>query len=553
MDSKIGKNIGAYLVEKQLGKGQFGVVYLAKSTRDNNLYAIKCINKADIDKVPKLKSLLHAEVGVMHKIDHPNVMHLYEFLESSNNYYMVIQYCNGGDMEAYLKKKPGNFIPEMEALFYLKQIMNAFNVLHAEKIMHRDFKLANIFMHNDIIVIGDFGFAKAGFDMAKTLLGTPVMMAPELHLGQNSYNSKADLWSIGVVFYEMLYGDNPYFGLNINEIITKIRANSGANLRFRDDINKVSDLSKDLLRRILEMDPDKRIDWEGFFNHPVFSQTNIYVPNPNIEKEFQENRHNIGHEEKIQNFQDPLTLGINKAPQIIPESNPSPGQRQIVELDMALKENQFRYLHEKNKIMLIFLTVKKLRQLMKDPDYYELSKYIYLLMMILGKKGLMLSELTIYSLNVKNNIFKLNIFEQFCQGSREYSDVSAFLREDQPKITAYYNYMLGLKNEVNLMVEDEKTLDWLNGPFIDLKQLDEKAYIVYRQIQELSKPVKLTFNPEENRRYLLAMYLSLHSIRSETLLPYTEHGRKLEWQTFKVRVESMNPEMLKQSLFSMDR
>lgn len=119
----------------------------------------------------------------MNKIQHPNIMHLYEFLESTNNYYLVIQYCNGGDLEAYLKKKPNNLIPELEALYYLKQIMNAFNVLHTHQIMHRDFKLANIFMHNDIVVVGDFGFAKAGFAMATTNLGTPVTMAPELHLG----------------------------------------------------------------------------------------------------------------------------------------------------------------------------------------------------------------------------------------------------------------------------------------------------------------------------------------------------------------------------------
>lgn len=123
----------------------------------------------------------------MNKINHPNIMHLYDFLESSNNYYMVIQYCNGGDLEGYLKKQRNHLISENEALYYLKQIMNAFSILHAEKIMHRDFKLANIFMHNDTIVVGDFGFAKAGFEMAQTKLGTPVTMAPELHLGQVSF------------------------------------------------------------------------------------------------------------------------------------------------------------------------------------------------------------------------------------------------------------------------------------------------------------------------------------------------------------------------------
>lgn len=119
----------------------------------------------------------------MNKINHPNVMHLSEFLESSNNYYMIIQYCNGGDLEAYCRKQPNQLLVESEALYYLKQIMNGFIVLRQEKVMHRDLKMANIFMHNDILVIGDFGFAKAGFEMAQTKLGTPVTMAPELLMG----------------------------------------------------------------------------------------------------------------------------------------------------------------------------------------------------------------------------------------------------------------------------------------------------------------------------------------------------------------------------------
>ena len=101
---------------------------------------------------------------------------------------------------------------------------------------------------------------------------------------------------------------------------------------------------------------------------------------------------------------------------------------------MIFKENEFRYLHEKNKIMLVYLTIKKLRQLMKDADYLEMSKPIYLLMSILAKKGRMLSELTIYSLKLKENIFKLNHFEAFCTSSQEFQSVSQYLQEDHSKI-----------------------------------------------------------------------------------------------------------------------
>jgi serine/threonine protein kinase len=137
----------------------------------------------DIDRQPALKKLLKTEVAVMSEINHPNIMHLFDFLESNNSYYLVMQYCNKGDLETYLSKQPKNFFSETEALYLLKQIMNGFQVLRKHQVMHRDFKLANIFLHDDTLVIGDFGFARAGHEMAQTNLGTPLTKAPELNKG----------------------------------------------------------------------------------------------------------------------------------------------------------------------------------------------------------------------------------------------------------------------------------------------------------------------------------------------------------------------------------
>ncbi len=149
----------------------------------------------------------------MSTINHPNVMHLYEYMETQNNYYLVLQYCNNGDLENYLKKY-GN-LSESEAVYFLMQIMNGFRELHIHQIMHRDVKLANMFLKEDTIVIGDFGFAKQGVEATKTRLGTPITMAPELLMSkETSYTNKADLWSIGVVFYQLLFGKNPFDSKN---------------------------------------------------------------------------------------------------------------------------------------------------------------------------------------------------------------------------------------------------------------------------------------------------------------------------------------------------
>lgn len=341
----------------------------------------------------------------------------------------------------------------------------------------------------------------------------------------------------------MLYGDNPFFGLSLPEILNNIREKSGKNLPLPDEKNRVSDLSKDLLRRLLEMEPDRRIDWESFFNHLVFSEKHVYQgPNANIEREFQMNRQSA-FLNKDNTFIDPNS--IEKKPAMPIADTPSTNQRFVVDQDISFKENQFRYLHEKNKIMLIFLTVKKLRKLMKDPDYQELSKYLYLLVMILAKKGLMLSELTIFSLNMKFNIFKLNGFNEFCAGSNEFQEVSTALQNDQRTIFAYYNMLNGIKDEVSLHPDDENILAWLKNRQIDLPQLDEKAMILYNQLQDLAKPAKLMYNPEENRKFLLTMFMVMHSVFSEKHMPYINNGRKFEWETFKMKCESMTPDMLR--------
>merc|ERR1712137_747123 len=106
------------------------------------VYAIKCIQKAKLEKNSILSRLFQTEMAVMSKINHPNVMHLYEFMETQNNYYLVIQYCNNGDLESYMKKM--GRLSEQDAVYFLMQIVNGFQVLHKNKIMHRDVKLANI-------------------------------------------------------------------------------------------------------------------------------------------------------------------------------------------------------------------------------------------------------------------------------------------------------------------------------------------------------------------------------------------------------------------------
>ncbi len=175
-----------------------------------------------------------------------------------------MEYCNGGDLEHYLDKKKR--LTEDEATVFLKQIINGFRGLHEVNAMHRDFKVANVLLHDGICKIADLGFAKQldkKKKMTGTILGTSLTMAPEL-LREQNYGIQADIWSLGVVYYQLLYGKYPYYANTdpaiLNLIETRRPDFSGVNL---------SKNARDFIDRCLNDDPLKRISWKEIYNHPL--------------------------------------------------------------------------------------------------------------------------------------------------------------------------------------------------------------------------------------------------------------------------------------------
>ena len=201
------------------------------------------------------------EINILTNIEkNPHIICYYDMLKTPNNFYFVYEYCNGGTLDGLLRKD--NRIEEKKALLFFKQLLEAFQVLNKYNIMHRDLKPDNIFFHNDVIKVGDFGFCKSleKAQMTKTMLGSPIYMAPEILNGQ-IYSNKADIWSIGVVLYEMLYGYCPFESSSIPKLIEVLKETE---LDFPNDV-LVSNETKKLLRKILTKDPQKRIEWMELF------------------------------------------------------------------------------------------------------------------------------------------------------------------------------------------------------------------------------------------------------------------------------------------------
>ena len=282
--SKSSKKIGDYLLIKKLGEGTTAKVFLAKHEKTGELIAMKRIQIQLVARHKSNRDNLKSELYIMNKIKHPNVMHCKEFYESDHHYYILMEYCNKGTLEFLRSSKRKDF-SEKECMGYMRQIMEGFKILREYKVIHRDIKLENLLLHEDVLKISDFGVAKLGKDHAKTkMVGTVLTMAPELmnvydtdELDEN-YCSKVDLWSIGIVYFEILFGESPFYGTYIGEMMANMKKNSGDNLILP---RKVSKEVEDLLKRLLVYNSKDRIEWEEYFTHPAFG---LYPLQENLQK-----------------------------------------------------------------------------------------------------------------------------------------------------------------------------------------------------------------------------------------------------------------------------
>ena len=132
-DHNLGKKVGKYVLTKFLGAGQFGQVYLCNNNEDGKEYACKLIEKKKLNN-PILHDMLKSEVAIMQKIHHRNVIHLFDFLQSGSNYYLIMQVCNNGDIRKYLEKIGKSHFDENEAVYFLQQISLGFKELHRYKV-----------------------------------------------------------------------------------------------------------------------------------------------------------------------------------------------------------------------------------------------------------------------------------------------------------------------------------------------------------------------------------------------------------------------------------
>ena len=256
--------IGNYkYIPMPIGQGSFSQVYKGEHKKTGEIVAIKKINITFTKNLTR--DHIEREINIMKTLNHPHIVKLYENIyDTYNNVYLIMEYCPNGDLSTFLNKKP---LKEKYVKRYMVQIASATKYLYDNKILHRDIKPQNIMMvDNDIIKLTDFGFAKIfnsdNDNMAQTICGSPIYMAPEI-IKCNKYSIKTDLWSIGVILYEMIIGKPPYKAISHIQLIQMIDTQP----IYIPMAILISKDCRKLIHDLLQKNPDNRISWDDFFNH----------------------------------------------------------------------------------------------------------------------------------------------------------------------------------------------------------------------------------------------------------------------------------------------
>ena len=283
-----------------IGEGKASKVYIGIDDKNNQIVAVKRLPKKSLNE--RLIKNLRRELNILHKLENPKIISLKNFKKTANNLYIILEYCNGGDLDTYSKnyisknKRPLN---EFYIQKIIQQIAPAIEYMHSNNIIHRDIKLENILINFDnypnilksgklppklkfedmslnksfTLKISDLGYAKDYVNdiEGSTLMGNPKYISPDI-LEQKGdikkYNTSTDLWSLGVITYELLTGTTLFIGNTPDEIIQNIK-NKIYNIpkKLRTSVEIIS-----FINGLLQYNPEKRLNWEQINSHPFLTK-----------------------------------------------------------------------------------------------------------------------------------------------------------------------------------------------------------------------------------------------------------------------------------------
>ena len=256
-------DIKNYLFKKDIGEGNFGKVKLGIFKPTGEEFAIKILNKNKI-KI-KMKNSIFKENDIITRFNHINVIYVFKILEDSQNFYIIMEYCKHGELFDYIVKHEK--LSEDESAIFFYQLINGIEYIHSKGISHRDLKPENLLLaENKILKIIDFGLSHEfeGDELLKTKCGSPSYAAPEIICCPFYDGFKVDIWCCGIILYAMLCGYLPFEGDDNNVLFQNI-------LNCEPEFPPfLSELSKDIILKILNPDPEYRISIDDIKKHNFY-------------------------------------------------------------------------------------------------------------------------------------------------------------------------------------------------------------------------------------------------------------------------------------------
>jgi calcium/calmodulin-dependent protein kinase I len=258
-----------YVIEHELGSGAFSVVKLATHIATNTKWAIKIVDKRNTSA-----SQMQAEVKVMSILNHENIVNFKEIFDTPKHYYVVMEYITGGELFDRIIEL--HRYTERDAAHVMRQAFLAVEHLHSRNIVHRDLKPENLLLSSKdpdaVVKLADFGFAKeiSNDQSLNAIIGTPAYMAPEmvaLRTRQGGYGRPVDCWALGLILYIMLSGIHPFQIEEDEEKIFQL-IESGKWQWLGPHWTSVSEAAKDLISKLMEPDPEKRLTVKQALQHP---------------------------------------------------------------------------------------------------------------------------------------------------------------------------------------------------------------------------------------------------------------------------------------------
>ncbi|CAD7937135.1 unnamed protein product [Amoebophrya sp. A120] len=249
-----------YHVLHLVGEGCFGKVFKGRRKYSGQIVGLKFISKRG--KSDKDLRNLRSEISILKRLEHPNIICLFDSFETTTDFCLVTEFAHGELFDVFQDDKN---LPEPEVQAIAVQLIQALHYLHSHRIIHRDMKPQNVLVGpNEQIKLCDFGFARAmscNTVVLTSIKGTPLYMAPEL-VQELPYNHTADLWSVGVILFELFVGTPPFYANSLYSLI---------HLIVKDTVSYPSNMGahfKDFLQGLLRKDPQQRLSWPGLLHHP---------------------------------------------------------------------------------------------------------------------------------------------------------------------------------------------------------------------------------------------------------------------------------------------